>query len=268
MPTNEELDSFLKRSSELAVEASQLLRDMQGTQKLVKQKDTVDLSTSADTAAESLIIKGISASFPDHAIFSEEVGRSDARSDYLWIIDPLDGTKEYSKGSDDFNVLIALEYQGELIVGVYYRNINGCLYQVSKNQGAFRDNVKLEVSTNSDISKSIIGFRLPKGQNGPGVVKERLHILERLINAFYRVRCPSDDAHSLAMVAAGLLDAHIIHEGICDWYDIAPALLLVTESGGQVTDFYGNTVQTGDFSKGIVASNGSIHEKLLELITH
>jgi len=267
MIPDEELQDLLATAVSLTQEAAELLKKMQGSQHLVEQKDKGDFSTSADIAAETLIIKGIQAKYPSHSILSEEKGRSDDSSDYLWIIDPLDGTKEYARGSSDFNVLIALEYKRELIVGAYYRNINNVLYKATSHQGSFRNDKCLEVSKKTDLSTSMVGFRLPRGSNGPQVVHERVTMLEKMINICYRVRCPSDDAHSLGMVAEGLLDAHILYEGVCHWYDIAPSLLLVKEAGGMVTDFNGDPVKSEDFSKGIVASNGLIHKSLLEILT-
>lgn len=266
MPSNEELEDLLSSAVSLTREAAELLKKMQGSQHLVEQKDKGDFSTSADIAAENLIIKGIQDKYPLHSILSEEKGRSKDTSDYLWIIDPLDGTKEYARGSTDFNVLLAVEYKRELIVGSYYRNINSVLYKASLHQGSFRDDMRLEVSNKSDLSTAMVGFRLPRGSNGSHIVHERMVILEKMINTFYRVRCPSDDAHSLGMVAEGLLDAHIIYEGVCHWYDVAPSLLLVSEAGGMVTDMNGDPVKSEDFSKGIVASNGVIHKNLLEIL--
>jgi len=267
MPSNEELQDLVETAVSLAQGAAELLRGMQGSQELVEQKDRGDFSTSADIAAEKLIIEGIRAKYPSHAILSEEIGRSDNNSEYLWIIDPLDGTKEYARGSSDFNVLIAIEYNRDLVGGAYYRNINNCLYKSILDQGSFRNDKRLKVSAKSDLSTSMVGFRLPKAQNGSEEVHERIVMLEKLVNACYRIRCPSDDAHSLGMVAEGLLDAHIIYDGVCHWYDVAPSLILVKEAGGMVTDFYGNPVKSEDFSKGIIVSNGLIHEGLLKILT-
>lgn len=266
MPTTEELDDYLSLAAQLAIDASDLLKRMQGTQTTAVQKDEVDIATSADLAAEKLIINGIKEKYPSHSIYSEEAGKSNESSEYQWIIDPLDGTKEYVRGSDDFNVLIALEYQRKLIVGAYSRVINSNLFTTSFQGGSFKNGKKIEVSKASELHSSVIGFRLPNRSSGQDVIKIRVNTLEKLINNLYRVRCPSDDAHAFAMVACGQLEAHVLYDGVCDWYDVAPTLLLVKEAGGMVTDFFGNEVKSADFSHGILASNGHIHSQMLELI--
>ena len=267
MPTPDELNKMLNDAEHIAHEAAVLLKSMQGTQTLVNQKDIVDLSTTADVAAENLIVSYLKDRYPDHNFFAEEAGQSEHTSDYRWVIDPLDGTKEYVKGDDDFNVLIALEYQENLILGVAYRAVNNAIYTTAKGKGSFVNGARIHPSTISSEETAIVSYRLPKRGLDEKLIKREMTIMNDCIRYFYRVRSLHDDAYCLAMVARGFSEGHVLNEKSCSWYDVAPAILLVEEAGGKVTDYYGNSIKCGDLSKGIVASNGLIHDKLLALIS-
>jgi myo-inositol-1(or 4)-monophosphatase len=256
-------------AEELAKKAGVLLADEQTKFTIHKIKDPagVDLSTSADIKSEKFIMDFIHANYPKHGIFAEESGITDGSAEYVWVIDPLDGTKEYARGLSEYNCLIAVEYHGELVVGITQRNGVNELYSAMKGNPSLLNGKPIHVSKESDMSKAFIGFHIPTKSKDERVIDTQLGILNRFVKQCYRVRPGWDDAKLAGWVARGVLDAHIISmfKG-CGWYDIAPGILQVESAGGIVTDLDGNPIKNRDLSHGMVLANREIHAKILDII--
>jgi myo-inositol-1(or 4)-monophosphatase len=251
----------------LVSEAGRILAGMQSSFTVSKLKDAVDLVTSADLAAEKFIIDFIKDKYPDHAIFSEEIGSILKPSDYQWIIDPLDGTKEYSKGLSLYNCLIAVEYKGSAIVGAMQRNGVNELYSAQQGVGSTLSEKSIHVSKCQDLCKSFIGFHIPPKAKPNNEKELEMRLLKNVIDHVYRIRPNWDDANSSVWVARGITDGYIVGPNTPGgWHDVAGALLIVAEAGGKVTDWQGNPICNHDLSHGLVMSNGLVHSDLLSLI--
>lgn len=249
--------------------ACQLLKSYQKKATIVVQKDIGDFATTADIASEKLIRTYIQKKYPDHSVMGEEGGLTDKRSEYLWIIDPLDGTKEYARGLNEYNCLITVEHKGKPIVGVIRRNGTNETYSAVAEAGAWRNKKPIRVSQQPDLTRSYIGYHLPISVSSVPRkdVERHFEILKELTFSCYRVRPGWDDAKWMAWVAQGILDAHIIPVELKnEWHDVAPGILLVQEAGGCVTHLDGSPLIPHDISKGFLASNGRIHDTLLAII--
>ncbi len=256
-----------KDCAEIATQAGKLLCSHQDNFTIVQMKDDVDLATSADIDSEKLIISLVRQKYPNHAILSEEAGAIGGSSEYQWIIDPLDGTKEYVRGLKTYNVLLAVEYQQALIAGAIYTNGPNELYASSKGNGAYLDGKPIHVSTTGSLRTSLVGFHLPIGTAPKASIERSLVILRELISATYRVRPTWYDANFLGLVSRGIIDAHIIPPDTKNkWEDDASGILLVMEAGGKVTDWKGNAIKNHDLSGGLLASNGHLHDDLVGLL--
>lgn len=260
----------LQRDAEtLAVSAGKLLERCQKKAKIVVEKDIGDFATSADIASETLITDFIRKKYPGHSILSEEEGLTDNHSEYLWIIDPLDGTKEYARGVKEYNCLIAIEHNTQLVVGVIRRNGIDELYSAVRNQGARKDGKTIHVSSVRDLLISHVGYHLPVGASRfkRENVAKHFPLLKQLTFDCYRLRPCWDDSKALGYVASGVLEAHIIAAELpTSWHDVAAGFLLVQEAGGRVTHLDGSELTPHDMSRGFIASNGLIHDKLIALI--
>jgi myo-inositol-1(or 4)-monophosphatase len=257
----------LQKDAELiAKKAGMLLKTMQSTATVAVRKDEVDIATTADLAAEKLIIDFIHKKYPDHGIYSEEMGNKPGASDFSWVIDPLDGTKEYAKNYPDYGSLVAVEEKGELVACASFIEGGYGLYSAFLGGGAFLNGSPIRVSETSDATKATISFHIPIKSTPPAEVEKDMKVLRALIGIIYRVRGFFFDAKILGLVSDGRIDAHIIPANVPQWYDAASALLLVEEAGGHVTDWNGNPIRNRDLSRGVVASNGKIHNELLTLI--
>lgn len=204
----------------------------------IEDKSANDFVTSADKAAEAAIIEELHRAYPDHAILAEESGRHQPgkkKSDYLWIIDPLDGTTNFMHGLPQYAVSIGLTYRGEIIVGVVYDVAKNELFTAAKGQGAFLDNRRIRVSETSELRRALIGTGFPfrRGDDFGGYLESFRRVAERAAG----LRRPGSAALDLAWVACGRYDGFWEHN-LKPW-DMCAGILLVLEAGGLVTDLKG-----------------------------
>ncbi len=242
-----------------AKEAGSLLRKNFKKHHFVREKSPKDLVSEMDKRAEKIIISKIKKHFPTHSILSEESGLKKRDSEYEWVIDPLDGTTNYTIGSPFFNVSIALLKNNEPIVGVIYSPITDDLYYAQKNKGAFLNGKRIGVSNKTQLKKSLIVFcHSPKKKDISKIIKIFTKI-KPLARDFNRMRAA---ALELALIAAGRIEAIMI-VGTKLW-DVAAGSLLVQEAGGKVTNFKNKPFTSKDNC--FIASNKKLHNKLLRLI--
>jgi myo-inositol-1(or 4)-monophosphatase len=229
----------------------------------VTNKGDIDLVTEADIAAERLIVERIRSYHPRHAILTEESGDvvslGDAGSGYKWVIDPLDGTTNYAHGYPVFCVSIALEHEGSVVLGVVYDPTRDELFAAERGGGATLNGRSLRVSETGELNGALLctGF--------PYDVRDRGDFARHFRNFIMRAQSVRRDgaaALDLAYVAAGRFDA-FYEEGLRPW-DVAAGVLLVEEAGGRVTHYDGSPFRI--YTPPIVASNGLIHEAMLDVL--
>jgi myo-inositol-1(or 4)-monophosphatase len=231
-------------------------------------KDQVDLATSADLTSEKFIVDFIRSKYPDHSIHSEEAGDIHPGNDYVWIVDPLDGTKEFSRGLSVYNCLVAVEFKGKPVAGAMQRNGVDELYTAMRGCGATLNGLPIHVTDCRDINRASIGIHLPYKGIPERDMSREMNILNSLIRRAYRIRPGWDDANSGVWVARGITDAYIVGPNLPGgWHDVVTALHIVEEAGGKVTDWQGHPIGNHDMSRGIVFSNSVIHQDLLDIIS-
>lgn len=202
----------------------------------VENKSVNDFVTAADRAAEAAIVDCLQHAYPDHAILTEEAGRiGAAKSDYLWIVDPIDGTLNFMHGIPQYAVSIALAYRGEVVAGVIYDVAKNELFTAAKGEGAFLDNRRIRVSDRKDMNRAVIGTGFPfrRSDDFKGYMMSFMRVAERTAG----IRRPGSAALDLAWVAAGRYDG-FWESGLSKW-DIAAGGLMVLEAGGLITDLSG-----------------------------
>jgi myo-inositol-1(or 4)-monophosphatase len=218
-----------------------------------------EIATQADLGAEKIILNTIKKEFPDHQILSEEAGKNHKKSDFFWVIDPLDGTTNYSMQNPIFNVSIGLFYKKEIVLGVVYAPLLRELYVTEKDKGTTLNGRKIHVSKTSNFHKSLLTF----------CHGHREKDIRRAIKAYNFFKLKGFDTRQLgsaalemAFVAAGRTESIMI-PGAHPW-DVAAGTFLVREAGGKVTDFQGNDWSLT--SRDMLASNGRIHKRLLKFL--
>ncbi len=244
-----------------ALEAGALLKNLLGRVNQVAHKGEIDLVTEADLQSEKLILELMGRRFPMDTFITEETGQHGAASERVWLIDPLDGTINFAHELPFFAVSIALQVQGETLLGVVHNPCTQELFEAAKGSGAFLNHRPIAVSKTSHLLDSLVatGFPYTMHQH-PGDVMQRLH---SMIVRGQGIRRLGSAAMDLCYVAAGRF-AGYWEEDLKPW-DTAAGALLVEEAGGRVTDFEGNPFTP--YLKTVVASNSLIHEDMLAAIS-
>lgn len=230
-----------------------------------KIKHHKEVVTKADTASNRYVVGQIRKHFPSHDIISEEMEAKLNGSQYSWIIDPLDGTNNFLAGSPVFNVVIALAYKGEPIVGVIYNPVTGDLYTARKDAGAFLNGKRISTSKIKELRDAKIIFCHGSGKNDPSTHRRIYDILHPRTNG---TRMFGSAGEEFGGVAHGGFGAFVFTSSTSGIWDYAAGALLVREAGGRVTDLKGKdwTMRLKPHRNVVVVSSGPLHKKLLLLI--
>ena len=231
-----------------------------GREKRVEFKGELNLVTEVDRACEERIISLIGTHFPDHDVLTEETPLSPKGSPFRWIVDPLDGTTNYAHGYPIFCVSIALQMEGRLILGVVYDPTRDEMFWAQRGEGAYLNGRRIGVSKTKKLIRSLLSTGFPYDLR-----ESRVNNLDHFCNMIMRaqaIRRDGSAALNLCYVAAGRFDG--FWELKLKPWDVAAGTIIVEEAGGEVTDFDGNSPDI--FGQEIVASNGLIHQEMLEVL--
>ncbi len=226
----------------------------------VKEKMANDYVSEVDHEAERAIIDTLLHAYPDHSILAEESGAA-GKSEYQWIIDPLDGTTNFLHGFPQYAVSIALMHKGIITQAVIYDPGHNDLFTATRGRGAFLNESRLRVSKRAHLKGSLIGTGFPFRQLEH--IDTYLAMLRDMMTHTSGVRRPGSASLDLAYVAAGRLDG-FWELGLSPW-DMAAGALLITEAGGLVGDLEGNDgyLRSGN----IVAGNPKVLAQIIQLLS-
>jgi len=228
----------------------------------VSQKQVNDFVTEVDQASEQAIIETLLGAYPGHGILAEESGQTHGAKDseYVWIIDPLDGTTNFIHGFPVYCVSIGLQVRGKMEQAVIYDPTRNDLFTATKGRGAYMNDRRIRVSKRTRLQDCIVstGFPFRPGDNFPSYLAMMSDVMQRTAG----LRRPGAAALDLAYVAAGFTDG-FFETGLQPW-DMAAGSLLVTEAGGLVGNFTGEA----DFleQKECLAGNPKIYGQLVSML--
>ena len=215
--------------------AGDVIRSRFNTVKDVNFKGRANVVTDVDLLAEGRALDLIRAEYPDFSIISEESDPIDTGSPYTWILDPLDGSRNYASGIPHVAVVVALSLRGEVVLGVTYDPMREEVFTAEKGKGAYLSGRPISVSPRREMPECILGFDM-------GYVDEKavmaLELVKSLWPGMQSIRVMGSGALGLAYAACGRLDLYFHHQ-LAPW-DIASGLLLVSEAGGRVVDKHGD----------------------------
>jgi myo-inositol-1(or 4)-monophosphatase len=229
----------------------------------VGSKGVNDFVTEVDQTAEQIIIETILQAYPEHSILAEESGNSHGapNSEFVWIIDPLDGTTNFIHGFPYYATSIALSHRGVLQQAVVFDPTRNDLFYASKGRGAYLNDKRLRVSKRTRLKDSLIGTGFPfrKGDN----FKNYVAMFEEVMQQCAGLRRPGAAALDLCYVAAGNYDG-FFEIGLSPW-DVAAGALIITEAGGLVGNFTGEA----DYlhQREIVAANPKVYGQMVQLLS-
>ncbi len=228
----------------------------------ITAKSRNDFVSEVDRQAESEIIYILQRAYPGHGILAEETGRQGRHTeDYLWVIDPLDGTTNFLHGFPQFAVSIGLLYRGVPEAGVIYDPLRQELFTAKRGSGATLESRRIRVTPQATLQGALLGTGFPfKDQR---FVDPYLGMLKDLIRDTAGIRRAGSAALDLAYVAAGRLDG-FWEMGLQPW-DMAAGVLMIREAGGMVTDLMGGdrVMETGY----LLAANPKLHQAMRDTIT-
>jgi myo-inositol-1(or 4)-monophosphatase len=240
-----------------------LLKGFRSGKTVISYKSRTDLVTDADRESEDFLVARISERYPAHAIIAEEGSRKKADGDYLWYVDPLDGTNNFAHGLPFFCVSIGVFSLSEnkVIAGAVYNPFLDEMFSAARGKGAFLNGERIRVSSLEDIGISLVatGFPYDKAISPDNNLRE----FNRILPLIQGTRRMGSAAIDLSYVASGRLDGY--WEGKLKSWDMAAGSLIVEEAGGRVSRYDGSPFDP-EYPE-IVASNGKIHEQLVSLLT-
>lgn len=227
----------------------------------VSEKSINDFVTQVDKLSESIIIEEIQKSYPHHAIISEESDLINSReAEYCWIIDPIDGTRNFIHAFPHFCISIAVMKNNVLELGLIYDPIRQELFTATRGKGAYLNSRRLRISKTEKLHQALIGTGFPFDDKEK--TSTYLKTFEKIFLQCGDIRRAGSAALDLAYVAAGRLDG-LWESGLSIW-DIAAGALMIKEAGGFITDFQGG--ETYLHSGDVVAGNFKIYKELIQLL--
>ncbi|MEN8236936.1 MAG: inositol monophosphatase family protein [Pseudomonadota bacterium] len=243
--------------------ARRLVRDFGEVEQLqVSLKGPDNFVSTADKQAERTIYEELVYARPDYGFIMEESGVIEGKDpEHRWIIDPLDGTRNFLHGIPHFAISVALEKSGEIIAGITYDPVRDEMFSAEKGQGAFLNHRRLRVSNRQHLQEALLVTGLPLRNSSS--LDHAVDRIQSLRNHIQGIRYFGSTSLDLAYVAAGRFEA--FWRGGSKIWDIATGTILIREAGGRVTEF--DKDKSGDDHKTILGSNAVLHDDLVQLMT-
>lgn len=220
----------------------------------VEYKDGQEIVTEIDKQSEKIIRNVIHTMFPEHSILGEESCLDGTDKDNIWIVDPLEGTENYSRGIGWYGISLAFSRRNIVLIGVVYNPVTNELFIAEKGKGAYKNDKNIYVSTQSDLQQSVVYVS--------GNKKSKI-LVPLLVKGIRHLRIASAAAYETCMIADGRIEGFI--KITKSPWGFAAANLIVEEAGGKVTTFNGSAWDTT--STHLIASNGHLHDKLMTLVS-
>jgi len=241
---------------ETALRAGEILIDRFHTSISVSYKGRGNIVTDVDTEVEEEVLGILRREYPAMGLLGEESSGMRADAGYVWIVDPLDGTRNYASGIPFFSTVIGLALDGEVLVGVNYDPVRNDLFEAERGGGAFLNGERVTVSERTELAECIIGTDLSYNNRGAA---NGLEVIGEIWPGMQTARIMGSAALGLSYAATGRTDLYF-HHRLEPWDQVA-GMLLAEEAGGVVTDRTGR--RAGLYSDGIVVSSRALHSEFM-----
>jgi len=242
-----------------AKEASKIILKHYGNYGKLKFKNPRSLLTKVDLLSDKKIKETISKKYPKHNFLTEESGFTDKGSEYTWIIDPIDGTTNFTSKIPYFAVSIGLARNNEIIMGIVHNPCTKETFFAEKGKGAFMNDKRIKVSNKNNIKDALLAFALPSSIK---TSQKTFVLLSKIFGSVRGMRNPGSAALNMCYLAAGKFDL-FLSLSLSSW-DAAAAYLIINEAGGRVTNIKNEEWKVSD--KTCIATNKSLHDKFIKLI--
>ena len=236
--------------------AGEIIRNGWNSDKQITFKGRADIVTDIDVAAEKAVLEILTSAFPDFGILAEESQPVAGSSPYRWVVDPLDGTRNYAHSIPHFCTIAALAKDDEIIAGVIYDPVREETFTAAEGQGAFLNGDPISVSATTELSRCLLSCDLGYVDEKAGLA---LDMLRSLWPGMYSVRLMGSAGLGVAYAASGRVDL-FFHHSLAPW-DIAAGLIIAQEAGGQIVDRQGN--KAGLFTPSVICSSPALVDGFL-----
>ncbi len=251
---------YLSTAVEIAKEAGETLRQFQEKGFQVEYKGEFDVVTAADRAAEEVVVSNLKTRFPNHSIVAEEGTGVDRGSEYVWHVDPLDGTTNFAHGLPQFAVSIGLEKNGQSIAGVVYNPIYNELFAAERGSGAYLNNKRIRVSKIDTFENGLYSTGFPPSSR---TRSPNFFFFQQLAVATHGTRRIGSAALDICSVASGRLEG-FWEIGLKSW-DVSGGIAVLLEAGGRVSDMEGGAYRSG--GPHVMVTNGLLHQPMLDMFS-
>lgn len=252
------MQSLLKAAEHVVRQAGPIARNAFRNPEILQLKPNDDLVTQADRDVQDFVIGALSRQFPDHGFLAEETGgQRDTNADFVWVLDPIDGTKFFARGIPMYSISLALRRKDDLVLGIVYNPETERLYSACAETGAKLNGQLISCSSRKSLHDAQICLEIPNRHSGTEVVAGALKAMQTLVEQTQRVRIFGASALGLSYCASGGFDAYVNLSGSSRIWDIAAGLVILRESGARITTLEENR---------IIAGPPILHDALLRLL--
>ena len=256
IPVSTSGQSALAISTEVAKEAGSIIRDRFLTEKKISFKGRSDIVTDVDLEVENLVLDRVKYEYPEFSVLAEESSPIETSSEYTWVIDPIDGTRNFAEGIPHFCVIVALAKGSDVELGVVYDPIKDELFTAQKGMGSFLNGERIYITAKTDIADCLLGFDLGYVDQKAGTA---IDMIRSLWPGFQSMRLMGSAGLGMAYASAGRIDLYF-HHSLSPW-DMAAGLVMAREAGGIVVDRQGNPANL--FTPSVIVSNPKAIEHFL-----
>lgn len=251
--------SAMEVAREISLRGGEIQAERFYQAKEITYKGPNDIVTDVDKEIEAMMAETLRKEFPDMGFLGEESAGAQPDEGYVWIVDPVDGTRNYAAGIPFFSLVVGLALDGEVLVGINYDPMRNEMFHAERGKGAFLNDEPIHVSENTTIDGSILGVDL--SYNADEGASDSLDIIKKFWGQIQTTRIMGSSALGISYAAAGRHDLYF-HPGLSPWDQVA-GMLLVEEAGGVITDRTGK--RAGLYSDGLIASNTALHADFMRL---
>jgi len=236
---------------------------------IIKDKDPNQILTATDIEVGKVLVGEIQKFYPKHNVIDEEAGVIDNKSDFTWVVDPIDGTSNFVQGNPAFGIMVGLlEKECPLAGGLLLPGFSE-IYYGEKEKGAFVNGKRIKVTNEKRLINALVAYGIDGYQEKPDLTKKECQLLEKIILKIRNLRA-SNSAYDFAMVAKGVYGAYL-NQTSKIWDNVAPQVI-IEEAGGIYTDFYGNPIDYSQPLKRVkdnfdyCTASPKLHAQLLKII--
>lgn len=236
------MEEMLALAARLVREGGLMAKEMIRHAEVRADKGRGDFVTEADLCVESHILDALRAAYPAHGFFSEECGGAETDTGFVWVLDPIDGTKHYMRGNPVYSVSLGLMRDGESVLGAVYLPETDQLYAARKNGGATLNGLPILCSSEDQLDQALVCAEIPSRHSPEVEQTSSLRRLEALIRSGQRVRIVGISSIGLCWCASGIFDVYVNLGSAWQPHDVAAAKIIMTEAGGGYTQHGQNVV--------------------------